>query len=110
MDGNALAASVARLIAARGEAITLRRLPATDVACRAAVWQFKPDELVGDLKQGDRRVVMSNLEIVAAAWPGPPSLERKDRIIIGTKTFTIIEVDTRRINDVIAGHWVIIRG
>jgi hypothetical protein len=69
---------------------------------------FQPAELVGDIKQGDRRVVISNAEIAAAAWPGPPAL--KDRVIITGKIFTIVAVDTRRVSDAIAGHWLIVRG
>lgn len=108
MDGNSIASSVARLIKSRGETVILRRDPATDVSCMAAVLQFQPNELVGDIRQGDRRVVISNEEIVTASWPGPPVM--KDRVVIAGKVFTITAADTRRVQDVIIGHWLVVRG
>ena len=103
-------ADVARLTAAKGETIVLRRegAPNVDVTVKAFVTGFAPSELVGDIKQGDRKVVIANAEIVAAAWPGPPRIG--DRAIIGGKTFTIGAPDTRKMGDEICGHWMVARG
>lgn len=104
-------ADVARLVAKHGESVTLRRGDPpgnVDVAVKARVTGFAPDELVGEIKQGDRRVVIANAEIVAAAWPGPPKIG--DRLIIGGKIFTIAAPDTRKIGDDICGHWLVAKG
>lgn len=101
-------ADVARLVAKYGPTVTLRRDPATDVALKARVSGFAPDELVGEIKQGDRRVVIANAEIAAAAWPGPPKIG--DRLIVSGKIFTIGAVDTRKLGDEIAGHWLTVKG
>lgn len=105
---------VARLVQTYGETVTLRRGDPpgnVDVAVKARVTGFEPSELVGDIMQGDRRVVISHAEIAAAAWPGPVDVPKKgDRMIVGGKTFTLVAVDTRKIGDDIAGHWLAIRG
>lgn len=104
-------ADVQRLIERYGESVTLRRgtvEPYTDVAVKARVAGFEPKDLVGDIKQGDRQVVIGNGEIAAASWPGPPL--RGDRLLIGGLPFTITAVDTRKIGDEIAGHWLVVRG
>lgn len=104
-------AAVQRLIEARGETVTLRRnaiAPFVDVALRARVNGFAPKELVADVMQGDRGVVIGNAEILAAAWPGPP--KRGDRLLIDGLPFTIAAVDTRKIGDEVAGHWLVVRG
>lgn len=104
-------ADVQRLIERHGENVTLRRNPAApfvDVAVKARVAGFDTKDLVGDIRQGDRQVVIGNAEIAAAAWPGPPA--RGDRVLIVGLPFTIVSVDTRKIGDEIAGHWLAVRG
>jgi hypothetical protein len=109
-------ADIARLVQRHGETVILRSLaslPAgVDVAVKARVTGFQPAELVGDIKQGDRRVVISHAEIAALPWPSSPAQAPKlgDRMIIGGKTVTIMAVDTRKIGDEIAGHWIVVRG
>lgn len=106
-------ADVARLMQRYGETITLRRGDPPSVTAtvdlKARVTGFDPAELVGDLKQGDRRVVIAHAELAAAAWPGDvPKLG--DRAVIGGKVHTVMSVDTRKIGDEIAGHWMAVRG
>jgi hypothetical protein len=106
-------ADVARLVQRYGETITLQRLTAGVVTAslevKGRVTGFEPAELVGDIQQGDRRVVISNAEIAAqGAYEGSPRIG--DRAVIGGKTFTLAAVDTRRLGDDIAGHWMAVRG
>ena len=92
----------------KSETIILKR-GASTVSCIAKVWAFEPRELVGPIKQGDRRAIISNEEIAAEAWPGPP--RRGDRVNIEDGTqFTIEAVDTRKMRGEIASHWLVIRG
>lgn len=86
-------------LATDGENIVLRRVKGAnlaaqvnvDVTCRAFVRGYQADELVGDITQQDRRVILSGTEITAADWPADepdstsavdhrvPSKNRKDR-------------------------------
>jgi hypothetical protein len=104
-------AEVQGLIERRGETLTLRReLPVqTDVTVKGRVVGYAPQQLVGEIQQGDRVVIVGNAEIAAAAWPGPP--KSGDRLVFANgSVFTLRTVDTRKIGDEIAGHWLIVRG
>lgn len=99
------------MVASYGETLTLRRegSPNTDVSVKGRIAGASPDQLVGDLRQSSRNVVIGNDEIVAAAWPGPP--RKGDRLIFADgKVVTIMEVDTRKLKDAVAGHWLTIKG
>jgi hypothetical protein len=53
-----------------------RRIGTTSTFTDASIYGrshgYKPNELVGLVQQGDRRIRISQLEIAAANWPGPP--------------------------------------
>ena len=95
------------MLARYGETVVLRRPTGqglfTDVSCGARVDQFQPHEIAGGVMQGDRNVVLSNREIEAANWPGPP--RRGDQIVIGGHTTTVQGVDTVSIGDRINRRW-----
>lgn len=68
--------SLDRALAQYGEDVTLRRSTwvegvAThmDAGIRAKVTGYLPDELVGGIVQGDRKVILSPTGIAAEAWP-----------------------------------------
>lgn len=88
-----------------GETITLRRIgtPNIDVACVAKVNQ--PSAAIeqrdisasrvapGNIAQFRRSVIISDAEIAAGSWPGPP--RRGDQIIfVSGGTATVQSVDT----------------
>jgi hypothetical protein len=109
MDLNA----TARMLEANGQDVTLRRVTAPgffiDVPCRARIVDFQPEELVGNVLQGDRRGILSNAEIALARWPGPP--RRGDQILYGpNRTLTIQGCDTVLIGDVVVRHNLHLRG
>lgn len=96
-----------------GELITLRRLAPRgirfDVDCMAKVSAFQPNELVADIKQGDRRVIISNREIAERQWPGPPV--SGDQVIIAGRTATLtINPATIRVQGEIIRHTMQVRG
>lgn len=77
MTPAAAIAALDRGLAAAGQDITLRRTTGTqliplDVACRAVVRDYAPAELVGEIQQGDTRVILSPSEMTNAQWPWPP--------------------------------------
>ena len=101
-----------RLVARDGQAITLRRIATgqapVDLSCTAVVRDYRPHELVGSLDQGDRQVIITNDEIVAAAWPGPP--RRNDRVVMDAGVFTVQAVNTAQLGATIIRHTMTVRG
>src|ERR1700743_199076 len=59
-----------------GEDVILRRLTGRgfyiDVTVRARINDYRPEEMAGGIVQGDQKCIISNTEITAAQWPGPP--------------------------------------
>ena len=104
--------ATAAMLARYGETVVLRRPTGqgqtADVACAARVNQFQPHEITGGVLQGDRNVILSNREIEAANWPGPPL--RGDQVIIGGRTTTVQGVDTVSIGHSIVRHNLQVRG
>lgn len=107
-----------RMVLRDGQAAVLRRLtgtgPAqvqTDVAVVAVVRGLKPEALVAGsgLVQGDRMAIITNHEIAAAGWPGPP--RKGDRLVLATGAATIVQpVETRYLRDVVERHILVVRG
>jgi hypothetical protein len=95
-----------------GKAATLRRVigPGSFVSVAVtAVWRgYAPNELAGDIVQGDRQARISDAEIVARQWPGPP--RRGDQMILDGRTWQVMGVDSPNIGDVTAMHIIQIRG
>ena len=107
-----------RQLLRHGQPVTLRRLAgtggsqtATDVACTATVAWIGAAELApgSGLMQGDRRVTITDHEIAAASWPGPP--RKADRVVIdGAVTAVVAPVETRRHAGQVDRHVMIVRG
>ncbi len=61
-----------------------RRMGTTPVFTEATVHgrarHYQPEELIGAVIQGDRRIRISEAELLAAGWPSPP---RKGDILDG---------------------------
>ncbi|MDQ0305332.1 hypothetical protein [Ancylobacter polymorphus] len=69
-----------RALAAHGQNATLRRYTGTgpsrtasDVTVRVRLDDYRPEELVGGIIQGDSRVILSPSQIIAASWGGTPA-------------------------------------
>lgn len=96
-----------------GEPVTLRRLTGTaqipmDIAVRAVVREFDPQQLVGTIQQGDRTVILSNHEIAARRWPGPP--RKGDQVVIVGAKMAVQSVETVRIGGEVIRHNLVVRG
>jgi len=110
------AEDVAAMVGEYGEACVLRRgIPPAhvDVAVHGKQLQLKPEDLVGDIVQTDRKVVIGHTEIAAANWPGsaPIGPKRGDRLQLADGTWVTVQLPgTRRVGDAIVGHWMIVRG
>jgi len=107
------AARIIDMLERRGRFMSLRRRVGTtatftEVAVRGVARGYRPEELVGSIAQGDREVIISNAEIEAAGWPGPP--RRGDIIVIDGVTTTVQAPDTRRLLAETVGHILQVRG
>src|SRR4029077_5625814 len=85
--------SVYAMLTTRGEQVILRRLgtPPIDVTLLAKIDDASEQPLASNMAQYQRRVVISDLEIAEAGWPGPP--KRNDQILTGSKTLTVVASD-----------------
>jgi len=87
-----------------GELVTLKR-GATEATVRAKISGYAPSELVGDIMQGDRHIIMLAEDVTAEEWPDHP--KRKDSIILssGQKlTIEIVDEATARQGETFAYH------
>jgi hypothetical protein len=91
-----------------GETVTLRREPATDVVVKAKIINYEPTELAGNIIQGRAVARISDAEIAAAAWPGPP--QQGDKIIRDGKVLHIESRETRNWFEDGAVHILQLRG
>lgn len=101
---------------AKGTTVVLRRVTGAtlatvaEVSARARVTDYDPQEIVGDVQQGDRRVIMLASDV--AAFPLPIQANGSDRIVIGGKVATIRTVDdqTRRVAGDLVAYELRVRG
>ena len=96
MSPESAIAALDRAVHVSGEQIRLRRTTGTqqiplDVDCHACVRGYAPDELLGTIAQGDRKVILSPTEMKNAQWTWPPRVN--DKCIIGGKQFTVFGTD-----------------
>ena len=96
-----------------GETVTVRRLTgtnpqvATDCTTKAVVRGYSPDELVGGIQLGDKRVILSEKDLKASSWPVP--IRPQDRIVIESKAVTVQSVEKRKIGDDVAMYVLQVR-
>jgi hypothetical protein len=85
-------ARIIDMLERRGRPAPLRRRVGTtssftDVTVDVVSAGYQPQELVGTILQGDRKAVISNDEIEAASWPGPP--RKGDLLVLDGVSTTI---------------------
>lgn len=92
------------MLADLGETIIIRRnnpSPAapTEVTVRARVAGYQPQDLVGGIKQGDRRVIVLALDLDASGFPLPLKTGGTDKAVVRGRVLNIGVVDdsTRRV-------------
>ena len=95
-------------MARSGQSIVLRRPPATDVTCLGRFSGAPLVDVPGQQPQFRRELRISNDEIAAAGWPGPP--RKGDRVIANGATSLIEACDTLRKGEAIALHVIKIIG
>lgn len=80
----------------------------SSVTVVAFIYAYRPDQIKGDLKQGDVRCEILNDEIAAASWPGPP--KTGDSLIDGTNTLNLIGAFPLYDGTTLLGHTLMARG
>jgi hypothetical protein len=100
-----------------GEVVTFRRYtgaganrPRFDADVRARVMDYTPDELVGTIVQGDRKLIVLAEDLITAQVP--LDLRKGDKIVVRGKELNIEAVDdnTRRVQGVLIAYELQVRG
>jgi hypothetical protein len=93
---------------ARGDVVTVRRIVPNarpvDALARAIITGYRPEELVGGIQVGHRRVILSAPDLAAAGFPEPP--RANDKIIVRGRQMNVMSVDdhTHRIAGVLHAY------
>jgi chemotaxis receptor (MCP) glutamine deamidase CheD len=104
MSADAVKASYARAFAAYGVEVVVRRYtgtgadrPRTDAKVLARVLGYEPRELVGAIKEGDRKVIVLHEDLVTKQFPVP--LVRGDKVVVAGRELNVEapDGDTRRV-------------
>lgn len=101
-----------------GEPVEVRRYTGTagtnrpkfDATVMARVTDYQPSDLVGDIKQGDRQVILMFEDLIAAQFPMP--VKKTDKIVVRNRECSIEMLDdnTRRIGTVLIAYEARVRG
>lgn len=104
----AFAAARRRLLARRGRPMTLTRLNGPAVTVLGHARDYRPEELVGGIQQGDLRVEIGADEVAAAGWPAPP--RKMDRLTVDGRTYTVQGASAVQDGATLAGWSLWVRG
>lgn len=98
------------MLATRGRPVILSRpgSPSDPVTCLAMVLGYQPNELVGGIAQGDRKVTIGMGEINAAFWPAP--VRAGDKVVIDGRTTTVQGAEPRYAGTVCVMQVLQVRG
>lgn len=107
------AAKIATALRKYGRTMKLRRRIGTttsynDVDVKGTDRGYKPDEIAGLLQQGDRRITISNAEIVAASWPGPP--RKGDFLVVDGVSTAVQGGEAKYLGTTVLAHVLWVRG
>ena len=93
---SAFTGSRRRVIARHGRMMTLRRQTGVDpvafidVGLLGVFSSYRPEQITAGVKAGDASVAITNDEIAAIGWPGPP--RSGDALVIDGRTWQVIGV------------------
>lgn len=106
--------TIARQIAAYGQDVTLKRRIGTSAdftvaTVKGKVHHYRPDELIGGIVQGDRRVTIAPSSLTGTEWAGV--VPRKgDFVTIDGADAAVQGCEVRRIGDEAARYEIWVRG
>lgn len=109
MSGQYTADRVAAVLRQHGEPMTLRRAGQADLPVFAKEYGASSSTVVNSQTRVTKTLLISNGEIAAAGWPGPP--RDKDRMVDGAgKTWIVQHCDTRSDSGVVQNHRMTVTG
>ena len=111
-----VSAQIASALKRIGRPMTLRRLTTgplgkqipLDVTVLAYAVNYQPQELIGNIQQGDSVVTLCNKEIAAAQWPGPP--KQNDVLIFDGRTTIVMSVEAKYLGQELLAFYCQVRG
>lgn len=90
------------MMAVRGEPVTLRRISFpggvqtkadSEATVLARIADYRPEQVAGNIRQGDRKAVIVFADVAALAWAGP--IAKGDKIVLADGSMLNVEaVDT----------------
>src|SRR5262245_12186831 len=118
MNRDSITDTYRRMLTDNFEIVTVRRYltgsganrPKFDVEVKARVMGFSPDELVGQVQQGDRKVIMLAKDLIDAQFSIP--IKASDKVVVRGRECAIIAPDdsTRRLGTTIIAYELVARG
>lgn len=100
-------------IDAYGETLTLARTsPTVSKTVRGRVVGYSPEELIGGITQGSRRVVILAEDVESSGFPTPIRARGTDRLVVHGRPMIIETVDTNtaRIGDTLIAYLITATG
>lgn len=80
----------------------------TPVTLNGVTVRFAPEELRGDIREGDWQVWITNDEIAAASWPAPPA--PRDTLVIDGRAWQVQGCESLYEGANVAGYRLHVRG
>lgn len=117
MTPESVKATYRRFISEAGETVTFRRYtgagtnrPKFDADAIARVVDYEPNELVGSIQQGDRKLIVLADDLIEAQFAIP--LRKGDKAVVRGKELNIEAPDdnTRRVRGVLVAYELQVRG
>lgn len=86
--------------------------PRFDWDVSARVVDFKPEELVGSILQGDRKLIVLHEDLVAAGFPFPIGIGANWKVVVAGKELAIkfVDASTRKLGDQIIAYDIVAGG
>lgn len=90
-----------RTVGRHGQAVTLRRVSGgvqVDLIVRAFVREYRPDEIVGVIAQGDSHIALSPTQVVGSAFE-TAAIARNDKVVIRGRVRNVQAVEPVLLGD-----------
>jgi hypothetical protein len=108
--------SIAAALLRFGRPMTLRRMTLNgdnsvtnnDITVYGHSTGNSPSPLVESITQGDTQVIISNAQIAAAAWPGPP--RNQDILLFDSRRTVIQAVEPKYLGTTILAYLLTVKG
>ncbi len=104
------------MIDRHGQTVTIRRRVGTgatfdpSVTVKGRVHSYRPEELIGGVQQGDRRIVIAPAELIAAGWDTGDAPRKGDQVLIASAVTTVQGCEVRYLSGTAARYDIWVRG